>query len=328
MVWPLACQKKLLELGLLDLAAQVGGRKKSKAKAAAPKPKPARAAAPAEPARGSSRLAAQPRVSYKPAKAELPSDDEGDDDNDDDSDDDSSADDASDDDGSELSSEDEAADGEGGRGGGGGGGSRRGGGGGGGGSSSLARGKGGKAKKGGKKAAKAKGGKKADGSATGLQTKNRVVSRGPKASVAPGGRGFKCPAVGCDTFFPTAEEAVEHGADECGVVCNGRGGRVYDEQGRTPCLWGEERASTMPAHAGARSAGLDARARALSVDRLPRSLACLRQASCRRACGSRMPLRLDPSLAFWPLTLLSVRALRPLQTAARGGRPTRLGRVA
>lgn len=262
LVWPLACQKKLLELGLLDLAAQVGGRKKSKAKAAAPKPKPARASAPAEPARGSSRLAAQPRVSYKPAKAELPSDDEGDDDNDDDSDDDSSADDASDDDGSELSSEDEAADGEGGRGGGGGGGSRRGGGGGGGGSSSSARGKGGKAKKGGKKAAKAKAGKKAGGSTTGLQTKHRR-SRGASASVAPGGRGFKCPAVGCDTFFPTAEEAIEHGAEECGVVGNGTGGRVYDEQGRTPCLWGEERASAMPAHAGARSAEAQMRVRVL-----------------------------------------------------------------
>ena len=270
MVWRLACQKKLLELGLLDLAAQVGGRKKSKAKAAAPKPKPVRASAPAEPARGSSRLAAQPRVSYKPAKAELPSDDEGDDDNDDDSDDDSSADDDSDDDGSELSSEDEAADGEGGR---------------------FS-----KAKKGGKKAAKAKAGKKAGGSATGLQTKHRV-SRGAKASVAPGGRGFKCPAVGCDTFFPTAEEAIEHGAEECGVVGNGRGGRVYDEQGRTPCLWGEERASAMPAHAGARSTGVDARARALSVDRLQRSLLAGVRRRAAASVASCTPLRLDPSLA-------------------------------
>ena len=35
----------------------------------------------------------------------------------------------------------------------------------------------------------------------------------------------------------TAEEAIEHGAEQCGVVSNGPGGRVYDEKGCTACLW-------------------------------------------------------------------------------------------
>ena len=35
----------------------------------------------------------------------------------------------------------------------------------------------------------------------------------------------------------TAEEAIEHGAEQCGVVSNGRGGRVYDDKGCTACLW-------------------------------------------------------------------------------------------
>ena len=33
----------------------------------------------------------------------------------------------------------------------------------------------------------------------------------------------------------TPEEAVQHGADVCGVVGNGRNGRVYDAKGYTPC---------------------------------------------------------------------------------------------
>ncbi len=33
-----------------------------------------------------------------------------------------------------------------------------------------------------------------------------------RRSVMPGGRGFKCPKAGCDTFFDTADEAVAHGA--------------------------------------------------------------------------------------------------------------------
>ena len=59
---------------------------------------------------------------------------------------------------------------------------------------------------------------------------------GPSASVAPGGRGFKCPG-GCEAFFDTAEESIAHGAQLCGVVANGRGGRVYDAAGKTCCLW-------------------------------------------------------------------------------------------
>ena len=35
----------------------------------------------------------------------------------------------------------------------------------------------------------------------------------------------------------TAEEAIEHGAEQCGVVSNARGGRVYDDKGCTACLW-------------------------------------------------------------------------------------------
>ena len=35
----------------------------------------------------------------------------------------------------------------------------------------------------------------------------------------------------------TAEEAIEHGAEQCGIVSNGYGGRVYDDKGCTACLW-------------------------------------------------------------------------------------------
>ena len=54
--------------------------------------------------------------------------------------------------------------------------------------------------------------------------------------MAPGGRGFKCPGS-CEAFFDTAEEAIAHGAQLCGVVANGRGGRVYDAAGKTCGLW-------------------------------------------------------------------------------------------
>jgi hypothetical protein len=66
--------------------------------------------------------------------------------------------------------------------------------------------------------------------------KKQVHSRGARATVAPGGRGFKCPG-GCDAFFDTAEEAIAHGAQLCGVVGNGPGGRLYDAAGKTCCLW-------------------------------------------------------------------------------------------
>ena len=41
----------------------------------------------------------------------------------------------------------------------------------------------------------------------------------------------------CPTRAQTAEEAIEHGTEKCSIVGNGKGGRVYDAQGRTPCLW-------------------------------------------------------------------------------------------
>ena len=44
--------------------------------------------------------------------------------------------------------------------------------------------------------------------AAGAPKNKQIISRGSAASVAPGGRGFKCPKPGCDTFFDTAEEAV------------------------------------------------------------------------------------------------------------------------
>lgn len=44
-----------------------------------------------------------------------------------------------------------------------------------------------------------------------MQARKKVVkSRGPKASVPPGGKGFACPA-GCGAWFDTGDEAREHG---------------------------------------------------------------------------------------------------------------------
>ena len=63
------------------------------------------------------------------------------------------------------------------------------------------------------------------------------ISRGLCASVAPGGRGFKCPKAGCEAFFDTADEALAHGAQVCGVASNGRGLRWYDAAGTSRCLW-------------------------------------------------------------------------------------------
>ena len=54
----------------------------------------------------------------------------------------------------------------------------------------------------------------------------KLVSRGAKKSVLPGGRGFECPP-NLGIFFDTAEEALTHAAV----------GRVFDDKGRTPCLW-------------------------------------------------------------------------------------------
>ena len=65
--------------------------------------------------------------------------------------------------------------------------------------------------------------------------KKILMSRG---GVAPGGLGFKCPKAGCDKHFDTAQEALDHGAAECGVEFEGQGGRDIGEDGRTPCLWG------------------------------------------------------------------------------------------
>ena len=57
-------------------------------------------------------------------------------------------------------------------------------------------------------------------------------SRGAKASVAPGGDGFECPASGCKSVFDTAEEALEHGATH-GLS----GAREVDDEGKSCCLW-------------------------------------------------------------------------------------------
>ena len=64
-----------------------------------------------------------------------------------------------------------------------------------------------------------------------------LISRGDRASVPPGGRGFKCPCGGCDAIFDAAAEAIEHGRESCGVEGNGFHGRVYDDDGKTRCLW-------------------------------------------------------------------------------------------
>ena len=218
-------QQKLKDLGLLDMVAQMGGGKK-KGKAAVPKPKAMAAAAghgaaasstaalPA-PSRGSSRIASQPRVSYAPAKAVLPSDDEGEEeDEEDDEEDDEDADMGDD----EEDEEEGGLDGDEG---------------GGGVSSSFGKPK--------KKSVSGKGKAKAKAKAVATDkggTAKRAKSRGARASVVPGGRGFKCPKDGCETYFDTAEEAWEHGAEACGIVPNGPGGRVFDEAGRSPCLWG------------------------------------------------------------------------------------------
>ena len=52
------------------------------------------------------------------------------------------------------------------------------------------------------------------------------MSRGVRTSVLPGGQGFECPP-NYGMFFDTAAEALNHAAV----------GRVYDDEGRTPCLW-------------------------------------------------------------------------------------------
>ena len=61
-------QAKLVELGLVKLLTKMPAPK------AAKRARPA--AAPAAPSRASGRLAAAPKVSYKPTKAVLPSDDD------------------------------------------------------------------------------------------------------------------------------------------------------------------------------------------------------------------------------------------------------------
>ncbi len=69
-------------------------------------------------------------------------------------------------------------------------------------------------------------------------------ARPKKDGVAPGGRGFACPAEGCENFFDTAAEALAHAVELCGFEGNGLasradGGisRLYDEKGFTCCLW-------------------------------------------------------------------------------------------
>ena len=211
-------QQKLIDLGILsDVNALRQSGKKAK-KAPAPKqPK----GDPAGPSRTSGRLASQPKLNYKAEKVILDSDDEGGTDEEADDDDDDAVVNESDDEdasGSDLEEEEEGEPA--------------------GGSSSAA----GKKKKASKPKAKGGGGKKGGkakaAAEDGVVTKKYVRSRGDKASVAPGGRGFKCPVDNCDTFFDTAAEALAHAVENCGFEGNGRasrndGGnsRLYDEKG-------------------------------------------------------------------------------------------------
>ena len=157
-------------LSLLSLAAMRASGKKAKAPAkprAAPKP----AAAPAA-MRSSGRVATQPRKNYRAEKIIFGSDDEGESDDDKEEEDDAEVDDDdSDDDDEEGVNE---------------------------GDEGVGGGRKAKAKGGGKKKLKASSAKAKE---EGVATKKIQRSRGARASVVPGGRGFKCPKDGCDTFF-------------------------------------------------------------------------------------------------------------------------------
>ena len=166
---------------LLSLAAMRASGKKAKAPAkprAAPKP----AAAPAV-MRSSGRVATQPRKNYRAEKIIFGSDDEGESDDDKEEEDDAEVDDDDSDDDEDEEGVDEGDEGVGG-------------------------GRKAKAKGGGKKKLKASSAKAKE---EGVATTKRRVSRGAKASVVPGGRGFKCPKDGCDTFFDVSAARRSNG---------------------------------------------------------------------------------------------------------------------
>ena len=60
--------------------------------------------------------------------------------------------------------------------------------------------------------------------------RKQIKSRG--VCVPRGGRGFVCPAEGCDYVADSAEEVLAHAAAECGVE-----GRARTEDGKSRCLW-------------------------------------------------------------------------------------------
>ena len=74
------------------------------------------------------------------------------------------------------------------------------------------------------------------GGGAGAPKPKQIRSRGVHANAAPGGRGFECPR-GSGAFHDTADDAISHGNKHFGVIGNGRGGRVIDDAGKTPCLW-------------------------------------------------------------------------------------------
>ncbi|KOO32166.1 hypothetical protein Ctob_015704, partial [Chrysochromulina tobinii] len=57
----------------------------------------------------------------------------------------------------------------------------------------------------------------------------KFYSRGPNASVAPGGQGFTCPP-NCGAFFDTADEAIKHGKEHFSVIGNGPALLIHEAQ--------------------------------------------------------------------------------------------------
>ena len=88
----------------------------------------------------------------------------------------------------------------------------------------------GKEKAKGKAKAKPKGTGKVKAKASGEGRKRKQqLSRG---GIPPGGRGFVCPADGCDHVEDTAAEVLAHAASQCGGE-----GRTRDDDGKSACLW-------------------------------------------------------------------------------------------
>ena len=133
--------------------------------------------------RSSGRVATQPRKNYRAEKIIFGSDDEGESDDDKEEEDDAEVDDDDSDDDEDEEGVDEGDEGVGG-------------------------GRKSKAKGGGKKKLKVSSAKAKE---EGVTTTKIKKSRGKCASVVPGGRGFKCPKEGCDTFFDVSAMRCSNG---------------------------------------------------------------------------------------------------------------------